>query len=555
MNPDHAGSLGHGRVNFARALSEVHAGVVLGQGSFHSPAGKAFFLAGDTVTLSLPVKNVLTHPAENLSFDLSASSVLTLLGITHAPKRLDPGAEDSIDALFYVGSVARKQDVHVRLRWNATTGESDARIFNTTVYPGEGYWERQQNPSGVPLWSVHAVSGRVAWAAGITWGASTVLRTVDGGENWTSAMGDFPGDAGPVVIFALDSLHAWVGGYSGGIYVTTDGGVSWRSQAYPKPLSTFIDGFHFSDAMHGCAIGELGTASGKFVVLQTSDGGTTWTHIPNEPAGASDEFGWLTAFSRSNPQHFWFVSWYGGQSRSRIRHSGDGGDTWSLLVDRSGSVNALAMRDDSVGLLCSGNVKNSDPAYFGLTTNGGTTWQPLSNVLTEKGVLAAYPAGSTKAWMAGQHTVAYSSNNGASWVEQPTDRVSGAFSAISLSDPAHGWMVTWNGEILRYRTRGEPVTEAVPPAVGVPSQAMLEQNYPNPFNPKTGVRFQVSGVSDVKITVYDLLGREVAVLVNERKPAGSYEVSFDGSGLASGVYFYRLNAGAFVQSKRMILIK
>jgi hypothetical protein len=103
---------------------------------------------------------------------------------------------------------------------------------------------------------------------------------------------------------------------------------------------------------------------------------------------------------------------------------------------------------------------------------------------------------------------------------------------------------------------------------------VLEQNYPNPFNPKTGVRFQVpalsgvegSGVREggirgqgpgvsVKLTVYDLLGREVAVLVDERKVPGSYEVSFDGSGLASGAYFYRMTAGSFVQTKRLMLIR
>jgi hypothetical protein len=101
----------------------------------------------------------------------------------------------------------------------------------------------------------------------------------------------------------------------------------------------------------------------------------------------------------------------------------------------------------------------------------------------------------------------------------------------------------------------------------------LSQNYPNPFNPKTGIRYsvptqsgrdlvstggrdgQVSGVSNVKITVYDLLGREIAVLVNERKAAGTYEVSFDGGGLASGVYLYRLTAGSFSAVKKMVLLK
>jgi hypothetical protein len=102
----------------------------------------------------------------------------------------------------------------------------------------------------------------------------------------------------------------------------------------------------------------------------------------------------------------------------------------------------------------------------------------------------------------------------------------------------------------------------------IPRKFGLEQNYPNPFNPKTGVRFQVgqtlgpagggtgvAGVSDVKLVVYDLLGREVAVLVNDRKQPGNYEVSFDASALASGIYFYRLTAGLFVQSRTMILLK
>jgi len=89
----------------------------------------------------------------------------------------------------------------------------------------------------------------------------------------------------------------------------------------------------------------------------------------------------------------------------------------------------------------------------------------------------------------------------------------------------------------------------------VPELYTLSQNYPNPFNPKTGIRFQVPGVSDVRLAVYDILGREVAVLVNERKAPGRYEVSFDGSTLSSGVYFYRLAAGDFTQTKRLMLLK
>jgi immune inhibitor A len=105
-------------------------------------------------------------------------------------------------------------------------------------------------------------------------------------------------------------------------------------------------------------------------------------------------------------------------------------------------------------------------------------------------------------------------------------------------------------------------SEAIKPtaATGITEQAVpagyaLSQNYPNPFNPTTGIRFQVPGVSNVKITVYDMLGKEVAVLVNEKKSAGTYEVRFDGAGLATGMYIYRLVAGQYVETKRMLLVK
>ncbi|MCW9066590.1 MAG: T9SS type A sorting domain-containing protein, partial [Ignavibacteriaceae bacterium] len=83
----------------------------------------------------------------------------------------------------------------------------------------------------------------------------------------------------------------------------------------------------------------------------------------------------------------------------------------------------------------------------------------------------------------------------------------------------------------------------------------LQQNYPNPFNPGTIITWQLAVSSDVTIKVYDVLGNEVATLVNEEKPAGKYEVKFNGSGLSSGLYFYQLKAGSFIQTKKMLLLK
>ncbi len=81
------------------------------------------------------------------------------------------------------------------------------------------------------------------------------------------------------------------------------------------------------------------------------------------------------------------------------------------------------------------------------------------------------------------------------------------------------------------------------------------QNYPNPFNPSTTIKFELPKSSEVRLSVYDMLGREVTVLVNERRDAGVHEVKFDASGLSSGVYFYRLQAREFVSTKRMVVLK
>lgn len=83
----------------------------------------------------------------------------------------------------------------------------------------------------------------------------------------------------------------------------------------------------------------------------------------------------------------------------------------------------------------------------------------------------------------------------------------------------------------------------------------LFNNFPNPFNPSTIIKYQIPEYSNVQIKIYDVLGKEVAQLVNEEKIAGYHEVEFNGSHLASGVYFYRIQAGDFVETKKMILMK
>ena len=100
-----------------------------------------------------------------------------------------------------------------------------------------------------------------------------------------------------------------------------------------------------------------------------------------------------------------------------------------------------------------------------------------------------------------------------------------------------------------------PAVSAVPARGDAPTTFRLDQNYPNPFNPTTVVRYQLPVAGEVKLVAYDLLGREVAVLVDEKKAPGSFEVKFDAAGLPSGVYFYRMTAGSSVLTRKMIVIK
>ena len=89
----------------------------------------------------------------------------------------------------------------------------------------------------------------------------------------------------------------------------------------------------------------------------------------------------------------------------------------------------------------------------------------------------------------------------------------------------------------------------------VPNEYLLYQNFPNPFNPTTTIKYSIPKLSFVTIKIYDVLGSEVATLLNEERPAGTYELNWNANNISSGVYFYTLQAGDFVETKKMILLK
>ena len=220
------------------------------------------------------------------------------------------------------------------------------------------------------------------------------------------------------------------------------------------------------------------------------------------------------------------------------------------------------------------------------TSSDGTTWQrdTVHNPLMKRGLPGEWDSlyvydpqvlgfGATfYMWYTGSRGdnvpsvgVATSTDSGLTWTKNPSNPV--------LSPSAWTWNSTgvslgtvlqrgdtldlwYDGSSSRIGHATSLVTTGVADRKRiVPIEFNLAQNYPNPFNPSTTIKFELPRASRVALTVYDVLGRQVSVLVNERRNAGVYEVKFDGSELASGVYFYRIQAGDYVATKKLVLMK
>jgi hypothetical protein len=115
--------------------------------------------------------------------------------------------------------------------------------------------------------------------------------------------------------------------------------------------------------------------------------------------------------------------------------------------------------------------------------------------------------------------------------------------------------MNWAWMHLDYLAVPRNIVTAVDDKFHIPVRFSLEQNYPNPFNPSTTIRYSLLHTGYIRLLVYDVLGRQVALLVDKRQDAGVYETSFDASFLPSGVYFLRMQAGDFMKTRKMVLLK
>lgn len=526
-NSAYAGNLGRGRVNFGRALTESPAGVRITHFALHTPSGSRLFITGDTIVVDVSVHNVFGVTASNLTFTASSSEPALLpLSTTDNAGTLAGGAQTTVQFRFTVGAFPSSRLAIIKCAWVSNGSTRDVQGFTLTIFPSIPGWLETPTLSGIGLNSVTAIGAQLAWTAGGDgFGTSpVVLRTENGGTSWVVATGDLP-NRDFYCVAATDARHAWVGTGAGEIFATVDGGTHWTLQPYPGRQTTFIDGIWFFDAQNGIALGDP-DPSQAYIVLRTTDGGTHWAHVTTEPVGVTGEAGWNNSMFWSDPSHGWF-----GSNKTWLWHSTDGGASWSKVLTSIPNPLSICFRDNQHGLVGSlgGTIQR--------TTNEGASWDTTDALSATLISGIGLSAGSQNAWATDGLFIYKSTDDGRSWLNDPAAPVSGTFQHLTFSDTT-GWAVTTNGEILKH---GAPVVASSPegPGSSLPGGFALLQNYPNPFNPSTTVVVRVADRGLVRIEVFDILGRKVAVLMNEMKQTGEYHIRFDASGLASGTYIVR----------------
>jgi hypothetical protein len=363
--------------------------------------------------------------------------------------------------------------------------------------------------------------------AGASWG---VFRSTDRGENWTRTE-EYSGTS-----FAVNGSTLYVGHVGGGVSYSEDDGNSFH-----------VIGTLPSNRVTSLAVIDTNVFAGEMYsgLFRSRIGGTVWTPVGGggtrlAVCGTDLYAAAGGTISRSTDR---------GESWTPLLPWGSGPDVYALVFAGSKLYKGtwgqgVMMRTD-----CDTNRRQDDTAG----TNCDTAWTSVNNGLTDPIVLSLAVVGSSI--FAGTHNggIFLTTNKGSSWTDVSSGRLRTRVWAIG-SDGTNAYVCGGNGIWRR------ALSEMLKTSVGAVTSEMsrvygLKQNYPNPFNPSTTITFELPTSSHVRLSVFDLLGREVSVLVNEKKDAGIHDVTFDAAGLASGMYFYRLQAGRFAQTKKLLLLR
>lgn len=425
-------------------------------------------------------------------------------------------------------------------------------LFNPNLLSQSG-WVQQYFGINRGINSIHFIDENTGWAAYYgTNGFSSfghIERTSNGGGNWNSVFGL---NAEIKDIKFVNSQTGWVlaNGYVDTgiifrlIHKSTNSGLNYILQ-YVDSLNPYFISLSVIDHNNVICLKSNGT------IIKTSNGGINWNSINVDNIGFDMQF---------IDQTGWII---GGNNR--IYNSANSGGSWIQISQFPGSFSGyIHFINLHTGFIANENLYKS--------SNGGLNWSLISPLgITAKDV---FFANEIQGWVSGANgVIRYTSNGGLNWFTQsmPNNYSSITFNSIQFINSNTGWCSGFGtlvypdllGAIVKTTNGG--VTSINQITSQIPSQFSLSQNYPNPFNPATKIKFQIPllrGVDAegdrgvfVQISVHDILGREVAVLVNEQLVPGTYEVDWDGSAFPSGVYFYTITSGEYSETRKMVLLK
>jgi len=342
------------------------------------------------------------------------------------------------------------------------------------------------------------------------------------------------GPSGYVYSLVASDTNLFAGNNNGKIFRSTDNGTSW-TVVYNGLAGSRTDALAISDTNL--------FAANSAGVLRSTNNGTSWTAVNSGLTGTSL---YIVALFVSDTNLF------AGTWGSSAFRSTNNGTTWTSANNGLTSNNVHAFADFPNW---TGSTNLFAGTYFAsgvyLSTDNGGSWIAVSTGLTNSNVRALAVSDTNLFAGTDGGGVFYSTNNGTSWTVFNTGLTNNDVNALFVYGTnlfAGTGDGVWRRPLL-------DITGIEDPSNEIPSRFILDQNYPNPFNPSTKISYIIPERSNVSLKVFNLLGSEVASLVNEEKSAGVYEVDFNAATLPSGVYFYKLQAGSFVEMKKMILLK
>jgi photosystem II stability/assembly factor-like uncharacterized protein len=395
-------------------------------------------------------------------------------------------------------------------------------------------WTTQVSGITTSLNTVSAVNQNVGWVGG---NGGVVLRTTNAGTNWTNVTGAPIGTNDVYAICGIDANTCLVSTSPAAtfVYKTTDGGANW-TQVFTQ-TGGFIDDIKFQNATTGFMYGD--PVSTRWSLWKTTNAGTTWDSAGLYLPQVAAEAGWNNAMWVSG-NNIWF-----GTNNTKVYKSTNFGATgsWTSGVT-TGSVNTYSVAFN-------GAIGFTGQTVALKSTDAGGTWAAAT--LPGTGTVYSFNGVALRFWYARGASIYWSSDNGANFASQYTG--TGTYQAMSIVQDGNilrGWAVSGTGGIIVYN---DILTGIIKNQNEVPANYSLSQNYPNPFNPSTKINFNLPKSGMVTLKIYDIIGSEVATLVNENLNAGSYNIDWNASSLSSGVYFYRIQSGNFVETKKMMLVK